>query len=362
MARRIQVALLEEVGGPFVVREADIDPPRGDEILVRLTAVGICHTDLSMRGRWPEQKLPMVFGHEGTGVVEDIGELVTDIALGDTVCLTYNSCGSCSQCRQGAAAYCETPGMNSGGTRQDGTSPLSRNGKPVFAGFFGQSSFATHAMSRRANTIRVADDISPSIVAPLGCGIQTGAGAVLNVLRPGLADYVVIFGAGGVGSSALMAAVASGCRAVVVDPVARRRDLAYELGATAVLDSADRGIVAALRDLTDGGPQYVIDTTGRSDVIALGVDALRHRGELALVGIGAPATIDTMTVMAKGLTIRGVIEGDSVPSVFIPRLMDLHRSGVLPVEKLVREFPFADIEEGVKAMASGEVVKPVLVF
>jgi aryl-alcohol dehydrogenase len=362
MSRPVRAAVVEEPGGPFLVDDLEIDDPRGDEILVRITAVGVCHTDLSTRAVWPAERLPMVFGHEGTGVVEAVGDRVTRIAAGDTVVLTFRSCGTCEQCVSGAPAYCQTPGLNSSGGRSDGSSALSRSGRPVRAGFFGQSSFASYAISYESNTVRIPAGLAPSVAAPLGCGVQTGAGAVLNVLRPRGGDSLAVFGGGGVGLSAVIAAAAVGCRTVVVDPVASRRRLALELGAVGVVDPTADDAVTAVRDLTGGGARHVVDTTGRPDVLASALDALTHRGQLAVLGIGAPVTLDTMSLMSKGVTVRGVIEGDSVPHAFIPRLVDLHDRGLLPVERLVTEFPFDKIEDAVAAAHSGEVVKPVLVL
>jgi aryl-alcohol dehydrogenase len=361
VSREIRAALIEEAGGPFVVDTVTIDDPLPDEILVRLTAVGLCHTDLTVSRVWPAERLPMVFGHEGAGIVEAIGSAVTAVKPGDSVCLTFRSCGQCRMCTTGAPTYCEVPSLNNGG-RADGTSALSRRGETVYSGFLGQSSFGTYAISYEANTIKVPADLDPTVAAPLGCGVQTGAGGVLNVLRPTAGDDLTVFGAGGVGMGAVMAAVASGCNVVVVDPVASRRDLAVGMGAAAVVDptSVD-DVPAAIRDLTSGGTPWVVETTGRPEVIASAVDAVSNRGHIALLGLGAPVTLDTRKWMTKGITMRGVLLGDSVPHVFIPRLVDLHARGLLPVERLVETFPFEEIGAAVAAAESGKVVKPVLV-
>ena len=361
---RVQAALVKAPAGPFTVRDIDIEAPRADEVLVRITATGICHTDLSARRFWPQQRTPMVFGHEGAGVVEAVGEDVTTVVPGDAVCLSYRSCGTCEQCLTGHPAYCLCfHGVNVTGTRMDGTTPLSLNGTPVYGSFFGQSSFATHAIAYERNTVKVPAGLSPVIAAPLGCGVQTGAGTVLNVLQPEPGSFLVVFGAGGVGLSAIMAAVAEGCSVVAVDPVASRRMLAEELGATGSVDPASSNDVAgAVRDLTDGGPHYVIDTTGRAQAITQAADALRRQGTLALVGIGERAEFDIMTVLAKGIRVRGVVEGGANPREFVPQLIGLHQQGRLPVEKLITEFPFAAIQEAVQAAESAQVIKPVLTF
>ncbi|MFD8543270.1 NAD(P)-dependent alcohol dehydrogenase [Streptomyces sp. NPDC059649] len=360
---RIQAALVESVGGPFTLRDVDIDEPRPDEILVRIRAAGICHTDLGTREVWP--RLPMVFGHEGAGVVEAVGSAVTTVAPGDTVCLSYRSCATCDNCTSSRSAYCQAGihTLNATGTRPDHSTPLSRDGSPVFGSFFGQSSFATHALAYESNCVKIPAGLDPVLAAPLGCGVQTGAGTVLNVLQPAAGSSLVVFGAGSVGLSAVMAAVAEGSSVVAVDPVASRRAMAQDLGAVATLDPEDLDDVAtALHEITQGGAHHAIDTTGRSAVISQAIVALRRRGTLALVGIGKTAEFDIMTVMTKGIQLRGVIEGDAVPRTFIPHLIALHEQGRLPVEKLITRYPFSDIEAAARAAASGEVIKPVLTF
>ncbi|MEF3111687.1 NAD(P)-dependent alcohol dehydrogenase [Streptomyces chrestomyceticus] len=358
---RIRAALVETPGGPFTLHEAELEEPRADEILVRVTAAGICHTDLAMRQVWPSGRLPMVFGHEGTGVVEAVGDAVTTLAPGDTVCLTYRSCRACEQCSAGEPAYCEHSALlNAAGTRPDGSIPLSRtDGTPVHGGFFGQSAFASHCLTTESNTVKVPEDLPAVVVAPLGCSVQTGVGTVRTVLRPAAGTTLAVFGAGSVGLSAVMAAVAADCPVVAVEPLAARRALAEELGATAVVDPAGDEVAPTLRDLTGGGPHCAIDTTGRPAAVSQAVQALRRRGTLALVGIGT-AEFDTLPVLTKGLTIRGVTEGDAVPAVAVPELIGLYRQGRLPLEKLVTEFPFDGIEAAAEAALTGRVVKPVL--
>ncbi|MFH9424301.1 NAD(P)-dependent alcohol dehydrogenase [Streptomyces sp. NPDC017529] len=361
---QIQAALVESPGGPFTLRTLDLDLPRSDEILVRVTAAGICHTDLGMRQLWPQDRLPMVFGHEGAGVVEAVGDAVTTVAPGDTVCLTYQSCGVCQPCAAGTPAYCEHAGaLNMAGSRRDGSTPLSHpDGTPVHGNFFGQSAFATHCLTTASNTIRVPADLSPTLVAPLGCSVQTGVGTVSTVLRPRPGTTLAVFGAGSVGLSAIMAAVADGHTVIAIEPLAGRRALARKLGAAAVIDpTAEDDVTAAVRDVTHGGPHYAVDTTGRPAVVSQALHALRKQGTLALVGIGT-AQFDTMPVITAGITIRGVTEGDANPTEAIPQLVDLYRQGKLPVETLITEFPFTDIEAAAGAALAGHVVKPVLTF
>ncbi|OQR65659.1 alcohol dehydrogenase [Streptomyces maremycinicus] len=361
--RQVRAAVAETPGARFTLWDADLEDPRPREVLVRMAAAGICHTDLRMRDTWPRRLTPMVFGHEGAGRVEAVGTEVTGLAPGDQVCLTFASCGTCEQCAAGHPAYCHAAQtLNLSGGRADGTTALSVDGTPLHAGFFGQSSFATHAVVHERGVVKVPADLPATVAAPLGCCGQTGAGTVLNRLRPERGSSLVVLGAGGVGLSALMAAVAVGCDPVVaVDPVPSRRALAAELGAKAALAPGD-GLVATLRDLTGGGAHHVIDTTGRPETARRAVGALRPRGELALLGIGGEVTFDVMGLLAKGVRVHGVIEGDSAPDHFIPELIGLHRRGLFPLDRLVTTFPFEDIGEAVAAMRDGSVVKPVLTF
>ncbi|MFB7634801.1 NAD(P)-dependent alcohol dehydrogenase [Streptomyces sp. NPDC056149] len=363
---RIQAAVVETPGGPFTLRDdLVIDAPRPDEVLVKITAAGICHTDLSTRQKWPAQLSPMVFGHEGAGVVTAVGDQVTTVRPGDTVCLSYRSCRTCRQCAAGHPAYCETGifALNATGTRPDGTTPLSRagDGSPVYGNFFGQSSFATHALAHLSNVVKVPADLPPALAAPLGCGVQTGAGTVLNVLRPPRGSSLAVFGAGSVGLSAVMTAAAEGCRVIAVDPLPARRATALKLGATTALAPDTVADVAAeIRQHTDGGAHFALDTTGRPDVITQAIGALTQRGTLALVGVGGRAEFDIMTVLTKGIRIRGVIEGDAAPADFIPQLITRYREGLLPLDEIITEFPFHDIERAAQAATTGEVIKPVL--
>ncbi|MFE0804969.1 NAD(P)-dependent alcohol dehydrogenase [Streptomyces sp. NPDC058812] len=361
--RRVRAAVTGEPGAPFTLRDVELEEPRPREVLVRMTAVGVCHTDVGIQARWPRHLTPVVFGHEGAGRVEAVGAEVTGLAPGDAVCLTFASCGTCPQCAAGHPPYCHLArDLNLSGGRGDGTTALRLDGAPLHGGFFGQSSFATYAVVHERGVVKLPPDLPATVAAPLGCGAQTGAGTVLNRLRPGPGTSLVVLGAGGVGLSALMAAVAVGCDPVVaVDPVASRRTLAVELGARAALPPGD-GLVAALRDLTDGGAHHVVDTTGRPEMLHQAVGALRPRGELALLALGGEVTFDMTRLMVKGVRVHGVMEGDSEPARFIPELIGLHRRGLFPVDRLITTFPFEEIDAAVAAMRDGSAVKPVLTF
>ena len=359
---KITAALSANADAPFEIAELELDEPRPDEILVEMSAVGVCHSDLTMKRVWPEEISPIVLGHEGAGIVAAVGPEVAYVRPGDHVLLSYRSCGGCSECAGGYPAYCRNfRSMNGIGTRVDGSLTMRRGNSAVYGSYFGQSSFASHALAYESNVVVIDDDIELGIAAPLACGVQTGAGTVMNVLRPQASDWLVVFGAGAVGLSALMAASARGVSTIAVDPVASRRGLAAELGAGATLDSAADDVVAAVHDLTAGGAGYAIDTSANGAVINQAIAALAPRGTLALLGIGIPDfPMDVRSVISAGKTVRGVIEGEAVPRDFIPALIGLYRDGKLPVEKLIRTYDFTEIETAFADAASGSAIKPVL--
>jgi aryl-alcohol dehydrogenase len=358
-----RAAVLLAAGADPQLADVQIREPVADEVLVRIDAVGVCHTDVSVAARWPARRVPMVFGHEGAGTVAAVGPRA-DLEVGQPVVLTFASCGVCAGCAAGRPAYCDrSTDLNMRGDGGGDAGALRLDGSPIAGGFFGQSSLATYAIARQRNTVALTESIDPALAAPLGCSVQTGVGTVLNTLAPGADDALVIFGVGAVGLSAVMGARVAGCRTIVaVDPVAERRALATELGATATVDPTTTETTAALLDLTAGGAAAAVDTTALPDVLATAVTALRARGTLAVVGLGAPtAELPVGLIMGKGLTLRGVVEGDSDPHTFIPRLLELWREGLLPLDKLVTTYAFENFGEAWAAAKSGQVVKPVLV-
>lgn len=363
--RRARAAVARRPQAPLLLEDIDVAAPRADEVLVRLVATGVCHTDLVCRDGFPVP-MPIVLGHEGAGVVEAVGPAVTSVAPGDHVLLSFNSCGACANCAQHRPAYCHHfLGLNFGGARLDGSpSALSRSGETIHDNFFGQSSFATLAVAHEVNTVKVDKSLPLATLAPLGCGVQTGAGAVLNSLKVRAGGSLVVFGGGAVGLSAIMAARIADVKTVVlVEPKADRRALALELGATAVIDPFAEKVVERLGEL--GGAEYAIDTTGIPAVIGSAIEALLPGGQLGLIGVpppDAPLPGPMMAAYVKGLTIKNIVEGDSDPKRFVADLVRYHGEGRLPVERLIQQFPFERINEAMTASENGSVIKPVLVF
>jgi aryl-alcohol dehydrogenase len=363
----VTAAVAEEVGGPFRLDQVTLGPPGAGEVLVEIVGVGLCHTDLAAKAGHLPFPLPGVLGHEGSGVVVEVGSDVTKVGRGDRVVLSFNSCGTCPHCAEAEPAYClEFMSRNLAGVRPDGTSPLRRGGQVLGGEFFGQSSLATHAIAHERNVVKVDSSTDLRLLGPLGCGIQTGAGAVLNSLDCKAGSTLLITGGGSVGLAAVLAAVAREVgRIIVVEPHEERRKLALALGATHALDPAAGPVSDQVRAIVAGGADYAIDTTGVGDVVAQVFGCIAHRGAIGLLAVPADpeaaVSLSLIQAAVTGLTVTGIIEGDSNPDEFIPHLLELHREGRFPFEKLITTWPFSKINEAVEAQARGEAVKIVLV-
>jgi aryl-alcohol dehydrogenase len=362
---KIQAAVAKGPGTPFEIQTLDLDDPRDDEILVKILGVGVCHTDLVFKeaGMIPA---PVVFGHEGSGIVEKVGKAVRKVAPGDRVAITFRSCGHCPRCDSGDAAYCHTmPMLNYAGMRTDGSKALSDAGKPVGSNFFGQSSFATHALTYERNVVKVPADLPLEIMGPLGCGIQTGAGGVMRSLACKAGSSLLVTGGGPVGLSAVMGAKIQKCSMIiVVEPHASRRQLATEFGATHVIDpAAQTDLPAAVRAILPAGVDYAFDTTGIPAVQQAVMLSLAPKAVFGIVGVAPPNTPmpgDVNTAMTFGHTVKGIIEGDSNPDEFLPELIEHYRAGRLPFDRMIKTFPFSQINEAIAAQHRGDCVKVVL--
>jgi len=354
---RIEAAVLRRQGGPLRIESLELEGPRGDEALVRLVGSGICHTDIDFCDSWTEADGPLVLGHEGAGVVEQVGAGVREISAGDHVVLSYHSCGLCRHCLAGRPARCDRfMEANLGFARLDGSNALQRSG--VRGHFFGQSSFATHALATSRNMVKVAKDLPLTLLAPLGCGLQTGAGTVLNSLavRPG--QSIAIFGTGAVGLAAVMAAAVAGAGFIIgVDLNPPRLALARELGATHVIDSGHEDVAARIRGITGSGVDFVLEITGSPRMLQLAIDVLNPHGTVALIAGGSGPG-----VLPGGKKTIGIIQGDAVPQRFIPHLIDLYRVGRFPFDRLVRFYDFKEINQAIADARQGRTIKPVLRF
>lgn len=372
----IKAAVVRERGGPFLIEDLQLEAPSAGEVLVKVVACGICHTDLIIRDQFYPTPLPIVLGHEGAGIVEAVGAGVKTVRPGDHVLMSFAYCGTCQSCLEGATSYCwHHMEMNFSGKRYSGSdwtipAPLSKkcahgNPEPINGAFFNQSALATHAIATEENVVVVDKDADLKTLAPLGCGFQTGAGAVLNTLRPEVGSSLVITGAGNVGLAAVMAAKIIKCDPIIViDVVPERLTLARELGATHTIDATREEAVAAVKRICPGGVRYAIESTGNPNVLRSAFEVLHARGVCGLIGgskIGTEVSLD-MTHLLFGRTVRGILQGDSKPKKFLPQLVKLYKDGLFPIDRLISHYRLAQIEDAVADMKSGRTIKPVLLM
>jgi aryl-alcohol dehydrogenase len=364
---RVTAAVVREKSMPFTIEELDLDEPREDEVLVRVVATGICHTDIIIRDQYYPVPLPSVLGHEGAGIVERVGRLVKKVKPGDHVALSYMSCGACDNCQNGRLGYCyDFYGYNFSGARADGSTTLRKGDESIHGSFFGQSTFATFALASEKNVVKVREDIPLEILGPLGCGIQTGAGGVINALAPHAGSSIAVFGTGAVGLSAIMAARVAGCTTIIgVDIRPERLKLAEELGATHTINGSEGNTLEQIQKITNGkGVAYSLETTARPQILRQAVECLRVTGVCGLIGaapLGTEVNLDMNSILF-GRTLRGIVEGDSVPDIFIPQLIELYVQGRFPFDKLIKKYRLDEINEAVAAAENGSVLKPVIVF
>lgn len=346
----IQAALARN-SGPFRIEPVEIEPPRPGELLVRIVASGICHTDIEFTGYG--QGAPLILGHEGAGIIEQTGSRVTDFQPGDHVVLSYQSCGRCAACRRGAPMHCgDFWELNFEGHRLDGSNAY----HGARGHFFGQSSFATYSIATSRNAVRVPKTLPLELLAPLGCGLQTGAGTILNSLRVRRGSSVAVFGTGAVGLAAVMAARIAGAGTIIgVDLKRNRLRLARELGATHAIPSGPR-LADAIRKIAPGGVDYALEITGSDDVFEAAIDSLGPNGTLAMIATPAAG----ISRLRPGQKMLEIIQGDSVAQSFIPKMIQYYKAGKFPFDRLVRFYPFRDINRAIAASVSGRVIKPVL--
>lgn len=351
--KKIRAAVLRRGGRPLKIESLEMEGPRDDEILVALVASGICHTDIDFVDGWDED-YPAVLGHEGAGVVEEVGRSVKGLKPGEHVVLSYQSCGRCPSCRSGRPVHCNHfYGANFGFQRLDGSNALQRSG--VRGHFFGQSSFATHALATKRNLVKVPPDLPLDLLAPLGCGLQTGAGTVMNSMGVPAGASIAVFGTGTVGLAAVMAARLARAHPIIgVDLNPKRLKLALELGATHAVNNRAEEITLRVPQIAGNGVDYIVETTGAPEMYQAAVDLLNPRGTVGLL------TGESSHALPGGRKALGIIQGDAVPQRFIPKLIRLYRGGKFPFDRLIKYYHFKDINRAVADARRGDTIKPVL--
>ena len=357
--------MLNEISGRLTIQSIDVEEPRADEVLVKIAACGICHTDVVVSKGALSVPTPVVLGHEGAGHAMSVGAAVTHISVGDPVILSYSSCGQCRACASNENPYCqEFVAQNFSAARPDGSVAFSSNGEKVHSHFFGQSAFATHIVAPSRNIIKAPPDIPLDILAPLGCGIQTGAGSILHELKVQAGSVVLVMGAGAVGMSAIMAARIAGADTIVaMDLSEPRLALAQELGATHSLLSDGRPLEELLKSINMSGADYILDTTGVPALVNDAVASLNIRGTIGLSAAyphQQMMEVEFASMMIGGRRVQGIVEGSAVPQDFIPKLISYYRQGMFPFDRLIEHFSFTNINEAIKACESSRVIKPVV--
>lgn len=364
----IKAAVSRDVASDFAIENITLDAPRESEVRVRIAGVGLCHTDLLARDMILPFRQPSVLGHEGSGVVEAVGSAVKSVKPGDHVVLTFAHCGSCRRCKDHDPACCDQlVALNCSGGRSDGSTALhGSEGEKISSHFFGQSSFGSMALACESSVIPIDRDVPIELMGPLGCSVQTGAGAIMNTLACTSGSSLLIMGGGSLGLSAVLAAVVQSCSTIIVsEPHAARRALALDLGATHVIDPAAQDVGAEVRAIIPQGIDYAFDTTGVAKVAGAAMAAMGSRGKLVIAGVPLDPTselgVPILPLVSLGQSVVGMVAGDSVPADFIPRLVALFRAGRLPFDRLITRYPLDRINDAVADHSSGRCVKAVLV-
>lgn len=362
---QITAAVVRERSGPFVIEQVELADPRPDELLVQVVASGMCQTDLHGRDGYYSGSYPAVYGHEGAGVVRAVGAAVRQFAPGDHVVMSYPWCGACPNCREHRENYCvHAFDLKMRGTRADGSTLMRANGAPVYSAFFQQSSFGNYAITNERFAVKVKPDAPLELLGPLACSGQTGAGAVLNTMQPKPGDSLAVFGVGAVGLSALMAAKIAGCDPILaIDVHEHRLALARELGATHTFNHSGRDdVVAEIRQLTGRGVRFSVETSALAAVFREAIESLMPAGTCVLLGSARKGTEVSfeMPFLQEGRVIRGVIQGDSVPQQFIPRLVDFILEGRFPVQRMITFYDLGEINRAAEESSAGRTIKPVL--
>lgn len=363
---KIKSAVVKEINSPFEIEELTLDENLyPDEVLVKIVATGICHTDLAvLKGHLPFA-FPAILGHEGAGIVVATGTEVTKVKEGDHVVVAASSCGKCEQCQSGHPNYCESyMQLNFSGNRKVGETPYHDAEKDGIHGFFfGQSSFSTGIITYERNLVKVEKDIPLEILGPLACGLQTGAGTVINVMKPSAGQSIAVFGVGPVGLAAIMAAKASGCTTIIaVDIFDNKLETAKKLGATHAINSRNEKPSEKIMQLTNGkGVNFFLDTTARNEIISEGVYSLSILGKGMLIGASSQEKFEVPYIpFQMGKSVQYVLAGDSIPDILIPKLISLYQQGLFPFDQLISQYEFDEITKAIEDFEQGKVMKAVL--
>ena len=365
---KITAAVTREKG-KISFETVELAEPKANEVLVKMVACGICHTDIAVIEQFLPIRFPYIAGHEGVGVIEKVGSGVSEFAPGDRVAMSFPSCGKCGNCKDGFPWACESNfEYLFGGNLREGTTRVKGEGGEEIGVMFGQGSFATYVVADQSNTVKIdvdSDDVL-SRLCSLGCGIQTGAGSVLNRMKPRPGSAIAVFGCGNVGLGAVMAAKIAGCSTIIAVHGRRGREEALTSGATHVINGRSEDVVARILEITGGkGVNYAIESAGVPDMVVTMLDCMARNGVCVLVSVTGPAQVPIELerhIMNPSVTVTGAVEGCSNPKVFIPELVRFYKEGRLPIDNLNKFYDFKDAEKALHDCHEGTVVKPILKF
>lgn len=363
---KIKAAVAREKG-KLTFEELELGEPRLGEVLVKLTACGVCHTDTTVLNQDMPTPLPMVLGHEGVGVVEQVGPGVTELQVGDHVIISFPFCGHCEPCLDGRPYACDrSTELFFFGGYEDGTRRITDANGAEIGSLFGQGSLADHCVAAARACVKVDPEADLKQLCSLACGAQTGSGVVLNKQKPRPGDAYAVFGCGAVGFSAIMAAKLAGCSTIIaVDVVPSRLELAKECGATHVINGKEcADVPAEIKRLTGGrGVHFALEAAGLGILVKQMLRSMRPDGYAMVVSFAGDVPLNaSMDLVGSSVTLGGTVEGASNPQVFIPRLVQYYQEGRFPVDKLSRFYRFDELEKALEDSHKGTAIKPIIVF
>lgn len=362
---KIKAAVVKEAGAPYEIKEIELQEPKGKDVLVKMVASGLCRSDYGERNG-NSIKFPNVLGHEGAGIIESVGEGVTDFKPGDHVLLSYGYCKHCEHCDGGHPASCsDWLKINNSGTNARGEYVL-KDGDVDVNNFFNQSSFATYSLTDESNLVKVDKSMDLRMVGPLSCGIGTGSGAVFDVLQPKPGSSIAVFGTGAVGFAAIMASKIAGCSQIIaIDINEDRLKDALRYGATTVINGMNTDAADEILKITDQkGVNYTIDTTGNNKVMNQALQVTKSGGTFIPLAVTKNNfEVNTFFDLVFGnKEIKGVLLGNTIPKYHLPRLIDYYQKGQFPFDEFIEYFDFEDINKAEEASISGRVIKPVVIM
>ncbi len=366
---KAKAAILFEVGQKLELRDVEVQSPQAGEVLVRMAAGGVCHSDLHAMTGHLVASLPAILGHEGSGIVTDVGPGVTSVKPGDHVIPLWRlSCGSCEYCSGGRPALCpEGTQIRMTGRLLDGSTRFTLDGKEI-KHFAGVSTFSEYSVIPARAVLKIPDDFPLDRAALLGCAVITGVGAVFNCARVRPGSSVAVFGAGGIGLNVIQGAAIAGAEKIIaVDVLPNKLEFARQFGATHTINGASGNAVEQIKALTDGkGVEYAFEAIGLPATMRQAYDSLRKRGMAVVIGVAPMTTevsVPVMTLVYEERILTGSVYGSSRPAIDIPKLIALYRGGKLKLDELLtRRYPFAEINEAYGALERGEVARSVVTF